>query len=125
MFKSKKRLRDWSKEYARANKDRIKRAMAAYHRRKRRFIALFKDKPCMDCGDWFHPVQMDFDHRPGEIKCFSLSQPRIKKMKDLYREIKKCDVVCANCHRLRTYRRNQHGANIEVLTHRDADRNQL
>jgi penicillin-binding protein-related factor A (putative recombinase) len=99
--------------------------MAAYYKRKRKFVAEFKNAPCTDCYGWFHPVQMDFDHRPGEKKEFSISQPRISKLVEFYKEMKKCDLVCANCHRLRTYRRNQHGANNSVLISRDIDRNQL
>jgi hypothetical protein len=51
---------------------------------------------------------MDFDHRPGETKCFNLAiaagQTRLSWAKMLA-EIAKCDVVCANCHRKRTHRR--------------------
>lgn len=124
-YKNKDGQRNWAREYRRANKTKMKNAMAAYYQRKRRFVADFKNKPCADCQGWFHPVQMDFDHRPGETKLFDISTPGICRIEKIYREMKKCDVVCSNCHRLRTYRRNQHGANIEVLIHRDADRDQL
>jgi hypothetical protein len=53
---------------------------------------------------------MDFDHRPGEKKCFALAnamgQTRISAER-LRAEIAKCDVVCANCHRIRTYERRK------------------
>jgi hypothetical protein len=25
-------------------------------------------QPCVDCGGWFHPVAMTFDHLPGTTK---------------------------------------------------------
>lgn len=60
----------------------------------------------MDCGQCFPAVCMDFDHRPGEIKIASVARViQAGKLEDLYAEIAKCDLVCANCHRLRTKRR--------------------
>jgi len=75
----------------------------------RRRIREAKDVPCADCGQRFPPYVMDFDHRPGEVKCFNLSiaggQTRLS-WKKMEAEIAKCDIVCANCHRIRTYQRN-------------------
>lgn len=50
---------------------------------------------------------MDFDHRPDEVKVKNVSQ--LKTLDDVKAEIAKCDVVCSNCHRLRTKRRGQWG----------------
>lgn len=113
------------KRYRLKHRNKINKNLLLYWRRKRKLIAEFKNRPCTDCGGWFHPVQMDFDHRPDEIKKFTISAAYCLKFKTLYKEIQKCDIVCANCHRLRTYRRNQHGASNKVLTTRDIDRNQL
>lgn len=59
---------------------------------------------CMDCG--FMPKrysQMDFDHRDGVDKVDNINN-LIKNgsWEQIYAEIEKCDLVCANCHRLRT-----------------------
>lgn len=66
-----------------------------------------KDVPCQDCGIKYPHYVMDFDHRPGEKKLFSLAEAqRIKVSLDKVKEeILKCDVVCSNCHRIRTYNR--------------------
>jgi len=60
---------------------------------------------------------MDFDHRPGEVKEFNLaqvmSQSRISWSR-LLAEIAKCDVVCANCHRIRTWQRRRKALPEEV-----------
>ena len=46
---------------------------------------------------------MDFDHRLGEVKSFVISYaPGRHSLEAITAEIAKCDVVCANCHRLRT-----------------------
>ena len=61
---------------------------------------------CMDCGYNEHPAALDFDHRPGEIKLFPIMRDGTSRNWDLIKaEIAKCDVVCANCHRIRTAER--------------------
>lgn len=66
-----------------------------------------KDGPCIDCNNRFNPWQMDFDHRPGEEKEFSISDGLKSKdcIAKLHAEVAKCDLVCANCHRDRTHGR--------------------
>jgi DNA-binding CsgD family transcriptional regulator len=69
-----------------------------------RFIAAVKDnRHCTDCGVAYRHWQMEFDHL-GD-KEFTISQFRnhtsdITKVKT---EIKKCEIVCKNCHGERTY----------------------
>jgi hypothetical protein len=49
---------------------------------------------------------MDFDHRPDEAKLFTISHGKGQYGEEkILAEIAKCDVVCANCHRLRTFGR--------------------
>ena len=65
-----------------------------------------KDVPCKDCGNRFPSYVMDFDHIPERgKKCFALSDGSGKRMPEnrLRKEIAKCDVICANCHRIRTF----------------------
>ena len=50
---------------------------------------------------------MDFDHREGEVKASSTSVIGRLRVRSLLEELSKCDVVCANCHRERTYQRKQ------------------
>lgn len=68
------------------------------------FISL-KEKPCSDCGVSYPHYVMDFDHL-GE-KEFSLSNARQGAMSKsrILKEISKCQLVCANCHRVRTHNR--------------------
>ena len=65
-----------------------------------------KNSPCMDCGNVFHPEAMDFDHVRGKKISVLASTARkgwgIHRIKE---EIEKCDLVCSNCHRVRTYKR--------------------
>ena len=63
------------------------------------------DSGCVDCGYAEHPVALDFDHVRG-IKEYGIAQMRKKfTLKKLLKEIEKCEVRCANCHRIATYNR--------------------
>jgi hypothetical protein len=64
-----------------------------------------KAAPCADCGKRYPPYVMDFDHRDPTKKAFSIahSDDVTTSMRRLLSEIAKCDLVCANCHRERTY----------------------
>lgn len=64
-----------------------------------------KSKPCTDCGRSFPAVCMDFDHRDPSSKVLAVSHMvslgySLQRILD---EIDKCDLVCANCHRVRTH----------------------
>lgn len=64
---------------------------------------LKESTPCVDCGE-NHPFYvMQFDHVRGE-KQFNVSAAvgNVKKERVL-EEIEKCDLVCANCHAVRTH----------------------
>ena len=60
--------------------------------------------PCMDCRGTFPPHVMDFDHRDPKAKSFSLAAGNVylKNRAALEAEVVKCDVICGNCHRIRT-----------------------
>lgn len=61
---------------------------------------------CVDCGYNKHPDALDFDHRPDEIKLFNIGFGIVSRSWDAIRaEIAKCDVRCANCHRIVTAER--------------------
>ncbi len=63
-----------------------------------------KEVPCRDCGVSYPYYVMDLDHVRGD-KLFPLSYRGAGEQR-LLAEIAKCDVVCANCHRARTYQRD-------------------
>lgn len=69
---------------------------------------LKKDKACMDCSKFFMSCAMDWDHVAG-IKLFNVSSLRqkisIKNKEVILKEIEKCELVCSNCHRIRTRQR--------------------
>jgi len=67
---------------------------------------------CTDCKNTDIRV-LEFDHRPGVEKLFDIGGDP-KGLNKLLEEIAKCDVVCANCHRIRTIERGQHWKSVTV-----------
>lgn len=63
-----------------------------------------KEFPCTDCGIQFPPCIMQFDHVRG-IKVRAVSS--MTNLADMIEEAKKCELVCANCHGIRTWTRLQ------------------
>lgn len=71
--------------------------------------ALKLEKVCEMCGYKSHPVALDFDHINGREKAFDVSQYLgIKSDEDIKLEVSKCRVLCANCHRIKSYEHEDH-----------------
>jgi hypothetical protein len=68
---------------------------------------------CADCGFNQWPEALDFDHI-NDDKEFSPSDLLGVTWKRLSAEIEKCEVVCANCHRHRTWQRLQDKGHLGV-----------
>lgn len=66
-----------------------------------------KHLPCMDCGGRYPSECMEFDHRDPSRKKFNISLHSGYSVKQFATEIAKCDLVCANCHRVRTRSRHK------------------
>ena len=69
-------------------------------------VNALKDVPCADCKQRFSPVCMDFDHVRG-MKVAAISQILAHRWDRVLAEIAKCEIVCANCHRIRTLERKR------------------
>ncbi len=65
--------------------------------------AIKVERGCADCGYNTHPSALDFDHLPGHVKLGRLASMSCgSALQTIHAEIDKCEVVCANCHRIRT-----------------------
>jgi len=75
-------------------------------------------KGCYMCGYKHHPAALDFAHTNRETKIGNISVLINKSSwKDLLKEIKKCKIMCANCHRVETH--NESGWRKGILHHKD------
>ena len=114
-----KQHRKARKKYLKTNLAKVNAGKARYRQSGRSYARELKDVPCFDCGNKFPVVCMDFDPREGTEK-----HPRLTYKENGYKrvpismtafatqnieafkiEVEKCDVVCANCHRIRTWER--------------------
>lgn len=67
--------------------------------------AIKSERGCADCGlkNPQHPEIFDFDHLDASSKTDSIALLVVKgTFQGMIDEIEKCEVVCANCHRIRT-----------------------
>lgn len=60
--------------------------------------------PCTDCGVYFPCYVTHFDHI-GDDKKFNIADRVTHGWKQLKEEMDKCELVCANCHAIRTHKR--------------------
>lgn len=90
-FKNKERLRDTKNERVRK-----------YRKEKRSYILeILKNSKCLNCGINDYRV-LEFDHRNPEEKSFNLGDSTKYTLDRIKKEIDKCDILCANCHRIKT-----------------------
>ena len=73
----------------------------------RAFVKWLKEQPCMDCGIQYPSYVMEVDHRDPQQKRQNVSKIGFNAPSGeaLMEEVRKCDLVCANCHRERTHQR--------------------
>lgn len=69
-------------------------------------------KGCVDCGYKERAVALEFDHVNGE-KEFNVCNA--KSIGQAKKEIEKCEVVCANCHAIRTFDRLQKDVGPDIF----------
>jgi hypothetical protein len=84
--------------------DTLKAAVTEHRRAVLVLIEEAKQSPCTDCGVRYPKCVMQFDHVDPAKKLFSVAEavgllPRLEMLKA---EIAKCELVCANCHAIRT-----------------------
>ncbi len=65
-----------------------------------------KDKCCTDCWGLYPPYVLDFDHLENKFKWISEMVNGRYWWDRIIKEIEKCEIVCSNCHRERTYKRS-------------------
>ena len=98
--KNKELRRKQNQRYYQKNKEKY----SEYRRQKRREIKEFVNKAksggCEKCEE-NHPACLEFHHRDPSKKEFALHEAhtRMWSLKRLQKEMDKCDVLCANCHR--------------------------
>lgn len=73
---------------------------------------LLKVSCCQDCGTSDIRV-LEFDHLRDKKQAIANMVAKGTAVKTVAKEIVKCEIVCANCHRIRTYTRMQYSWRLE------------
>ncbi len=104
--------KEYNKEHYKKDKDKyIARAKERNLIQKKKahgfILSYLEENHCVVCGET-DPVVLDFDHVNPKNKGFTISQGvrRGKNIEVLKKEIERCQVLCANCHRRKTAKEN-------------------
>jgi len=101
---------DYRREHYLANRAKYigkaqKRTADLWAERTAALVEYFSNHPCVDCGET-DPVVLEFDHL--REKKFNIGEKLVThRWSVILAEIDKCEVVCGNCHKRRTARRQQ------------------
>jgi hypothetical protein len=69
-------------------------------------IELKQNNPCVDCGRRFHYCQMDFIQKDGSSS-LRINNLLNRSVKRILEEVSKRDLVCANCSRMRIWKKQR------------------
>ena len=106
--------------YYRANREKRLAQTRARHDLKRQVVAQARQSPCADCGE-YKPGAMEFDHLPERgPKSFTIANIGSFGLPRLREELAKCELVCNECHKVRTARRKCHAPDQQFGLWQDA-----
>ena len=89
----------------RTKKQKALKVIYARKRRDRRKYWLSKYKilkGCSRCGYNEYAGSLDFDHIDTETKVRPVSRMTLSNLKNLILEVRKCIILCKNCHQVKT-----------------------
>lgn len=101
------KYKEYNDAYNKENRIKILESGRTKKIRNREFINNYKrEHPCVDCGQYFHkfPQCLDFDHKDRATKTSGISVMgnRAYSLERIKNEMDKCELRCANCHRVKT-----------------------
>jgi len=91
--------------YIMSEKQKRNKVLYSKKRRSRRKYWLSKYKlalGCSRCGYNEYAGSLDFDHVDRDTKIRPVSRMTLGSLKNLIAEIRKCIVLCRNCHQIKT-----------------------
>lgn len=91
--------KEYFKKYYDKNKEKHIHTVLSYTIERKIFLAQKKmEYGCIKCGYKDHPSALQFHHKDPKTKSFTIGSGNNKTFQELKDEIKKCVVLCANCH---------------------------
>jgi hypothetical protein len=107
-YKDKQKQKEAQRRSYFKNIDKNKQKNKTYRENVRDYVRIQKESsPCMDCGISYPYYIMEYDHTENnKLKTVSWLASA-GTMNQVIEEIKKCDLICSNCHKARTWNRLQ------------------
>jgi len=108
-YKNKKDQKKYSAIHYKRNKKIYKKRanlfkQKAFKRNKKFINEYLKVHPCVDCGN-DNVIVLDFDHIKSKERNIADMVHQCMSIENIKKEIEKCEVRCANCHRITTHNR--------------------
>ena len=106
-YKDNRRQKIAQAEWYQKNKDSLKSKRMSSRQEAKKWVYEYKIKnsTCSDCKLDYPPHILDFDHIKNKSFGISRALQLGTGLERIKEEIKKCEIVCSNCHRQRTYDR--------------------
>ena len=105
-FKDPEKNREYQREWARRNKGRFKERIKQYNKKAMRknlewIRQIKKNSTCEMCGEsrWYC---LEFHHKAGKEERYEAISRMVRRRRSravIEEELKKCVILCANCHR--------------------------
>ena len=120
--KKKQYHKEYHKKWYEQNKEKRRIQLSARKQRTKQEATLFINNyklqhGCLDCGYNKAAIALDFDHLKDKSHNISKMVADGLSIDTIMVEAAKCEIVCANCHRIRTHdRRSEPGSIIGVWT---------
>lgn len=99
--------RECKAEQYKRNSGKYKEGSKRARERRNQKLAEIKSKPCTDCKVSYPPYVMHFDHIGSDKVANIAYLMDHASWEVILLEIAKCELVCANCHAVRTHERYQ------------------
>jgi hypothetical protein len=98
-YRNKEKAAAKAKKWREENKDYVREMQRKNKRERKDWAVQYLGNKCQLCGQSFHPAIYEFHHRNPEDKDRDPSKMLQLSLDRLQKELDKCDLLCANCHR--------------------------
>jgi hypothetical protein len=107
-WKTREAANNYNRQWYLKNKARrVNLTYQSINRKKLKLQQYKLDRGCVDCGYKEHAEALDFDHLSDKTMNVSNVIHANMSWERIMKEVSKCEVVCANCHRVRTANRRK------------------
>lgn len=115
-YKDPKQQKDAQHRHYVAHKTKYGESSKAARQRRKDKMSVLKSKPCTDCGISYPPYVMQWDHINDDKVAGVAVLMLTASWQTVLDEVAKCELVCANCHCIRTNTRidSRHGKSSDT-----------